>query len=338
MCVLFVCVCVCVFCVFVGLKKRVCIRMVCCSVCIHLHNNMNWFTLLYVCVSGLKPLIYTVASVILLGTLAIVAIITCWIRARRSFHSRIIRPNDTPQDYLDYISDNEFTPLTTSEFLASLQERPPTYNQSEEMTQQTNPDEATPTDTPTVSGDEAGRASSGEPSSLGPANEGAVVERRRRRGGSAGRERQRRRRRVVIVESGDTRPEESSVTVTSTEGGVTVTYEEEGGVVPRPLLQLATPTEGDEATSWGGTVTVEQLVPLELPVPNSAPSPSHKDTSADGDVDKDLPPPPISEHQATPPPSRTLTSDGDREEVSGSNLIDFSAPPLPPAIPEFSDF
>jgi hypothetical protein len=80
-----------------------------------------------------------VASVILLGTLAIVAIITCWIRARRSFHSRIIRPNNTPQDYLDYISDNEFTPLTTSEFLASLQERPPTYNQSEEMTESVDP-------------------------------------------------------------------------------------------------------------------------------------------------------------------------------------------------------
>ena len=43
-CVLCVCVCVCVSCVFVGLKKRehvMCIRMVCCSVCIHLHNNVN---------------------------------------------------------------------------------------------------------------------------------------------------------------------------------------------------------------------------------------------------------------------------------------------------------
>ena len=70
---------------------------------------------------------------ILLGTLAIVAIITCWIRARKSFHNRQLRPDSSPQDYLDYISDNEFTPLTTSEFLASLEQRPPTYNQSEEM-------------------------------------------------------------------------------------------------------------------------------------------------------------------------------------------------------------
>ena len=70
---------------------------------------------------------------ILLGTLAIVAIITCWIRARRSFNSRSLRSNNTPQDYLDYISDNEFTPMTTSEFLASLQERPPTYNESEQI-------------------------------------------------------------------------------------------------------------------------------------------------------------------------------------------------------------
>ena len=83
--------------------------------------------------TGLNPLIYTISSVILLGTLAIVSIITCWIRARRSFQYRQFRPDSTPQDYLDYISENEFTPLTTSEFLASLEQRPPTYNQSEEL-------------------------------------------------------------------------------------------------------------------------------------------------------------------------------------------------------------
>ena len=93
----------------------------------------NWVSLCYWPPSGLNPLIYTISAVILLGTLAIVAIITCWIRARRSFNSRSLRSNNTPQDYLDYISDNEFTPMTTSEFLASLQERPPTYNESEQI-------------------------------------------------------------------------------------------------------------------------------------------------------------------------------------------------------------
>lgn len=88
---------------------------------------------------GLNPLIYTISAVILLGTLAIVAIVTCWIRARRSFNSRLLRSNNTPQDYLDYISDNEFTPMTTSEFLASLQERPPTYNESEQIQSNTRP-------------------------------------------------------------------------------------------------------------------------------------------------------------------------------------------------------
>ena len=96
---------------------------------------MGWLSLcyLYLIPLGLNPLIYTISAVILLGTLAIVAIITCWIRARRSFNSRSLRSNNTPQDYLDYISDNEFTPMTTSEFLASLQERPPTYNESEQI-------------------------------------------------------------------------------------------------------------------------------------------------------------------------------------------------------------
>ena len=85
--------------------------------------------------TGLNPLIYTISAVILLGTLAIVAIVTCWIRARRSFNNRIFRPNTTAQDYFDYINDNEFTPLTSSEFAASLQERPPTYIESERIEQ-----------------------------------------------------------------------------------------------------------------------------------------------------------------------------------------------------------
>ena len=85
--------------------------------------------------AGLNPLIYTISAVILLGTLAIVAIITCWIRARRSFNNRMFRSNTTPQDYFDYINDNEFTPLTSSEFAASLQERPPTYIESERIEQ-----------------------------------------------------------------------------------------------------------------------------------------------------------------------------------------------------------
>ena len=48
----------------------------------------------------------------------------------------MLRSNSAPQDYLDYISDNEFTPMTTSEFLASLQQRPPTYNESAEIESQ----------------------------------------------------------------------------------------------------------------------------------------------------------------------------------------------------------
>ncbi len=89
----------------------------------------------FLCLLGLNPLIYTISAVILLGTLAIVAIVTCWIRARRSFNNRIFRPNTTAQDYFDYINDNEFTPLTSSEFAASLQERPPTYLESERIEQ-----------------------------------------------------------------------------------------------------------------------------------------------------------------------------------------------------------
>lgn len=47
----------------------------------------------------------------------------------------MLRSNTTPQDYFDYINDNEFTPLTSSEFAASLQERPPTYIESERIEQ-----------------------------------------------------------------------------------------------------------------------------------------------------------------------------------------------------------
>ena len=90
--------------------------------------------------TGLNPLIYTISAVVLLGTLAIVAIITCWIRARRSYNRRMFQSSANPQDYLDYISDNEFTPLTTSEFVASLQERPPTYHESEEIEGQMRPE------------------------------------------------------------------------------------------------------------------------------------------------------------------------------------------------------
>ena len=48
----------------------------------------------------------------------------------------MLRSNSAPQDYLDYISDSEFTPMTSSEFLASLQQRPPNYNESAELESQ----------------------------------------------------------------------------------------------------------------------------------------------------------------------------------------------------------
>ena len=48
----------------------------------------------------------------------------------------MLRSNSAPQDYLDYISDNEFTPMTSSEFLASLQQRPPNYDESAELESQ----------------------------------------------------------------------------------------------------------------------------------------------------------------------------------------------------------
>lgn len=99
-------------------------------------------------IAGLNPLIYTISAVILLGTLAIIAIVTCWIRARRSFNNRIFRPNTTSQDYFDYINENEFTPLTSSEFAASLQERPPTYVESERIEQSGNESENADTISP----------------------------------------------------------------------------------------------------------------------------------------------------------------------------------------------
>ncbi len=90
-----------------------------------------WCVMCVVMCAGLNPLIYTVCAVVLLGSLAIVAIITCWIRARRSFNNRSLRSAQTAQDYFDHLSDSEFTPLTSEEFRVSLQQRPPTYRQSE---------------------------------------------------------------------------------------------------------------------------------------------------------------------------------------------------------------
>ena len=307
------------------------------------------------CVSGLKPLIYTVASVILLGTLAIVAIVTCWIRARRSFHNRVIRPNNTPQDYLDYISDNEFTPLTTSEFMASLQERPPTYNQSEEMHQES--DSEANSDTRASGATGGGDSSeSGAQANLTMTNEGAVVERRRQRGGSAGRERQRRRRRVVIVESDDTRPDESSVTVASLQGGGVVVTQEEGPGNTTSLLQgqdnhstpqPASATVGSgENSSQGNNVTVlvnVQLPSLELPSssqsPHTCPTPTQQEIDAiEARVNmlEILSSPPSNDHTHATPTNPSPVISTEANEGRSSNLIDFSSP-APPALPTASD-
>eukprot|EP00731_Ephydatia_muelleri_P026205 Em0018g305a len=86
--------------------------------------------------TDLNPLIYTVVGVFLLGVLAIIIIITCWIRARRMFNSHLVnlRSTTSPFDYLDYISEGDLTPITTTEFIISMQQqRPPTYNQSQEL-------------------------------------------------------------------------------------------------------------------------------------------------------------------------------------------------------------
>ena len=72
-------------------------------------------------------------SAVLLAVLTIVAIVTCFIRSRKAIHRRTLLPRDSPLDYLDFIQENEFTPMTTSEFLASLRERPPTYNESQDI-------------------------------------------------------------------------------------------------------------------------------------------------------------------------------------------------------------
>lgn len=302
---------------------------------------------------GLKPLIYTVASVILLGTLAIVAIITCWIRARRSFHNRIIRPNNTPQDYLDYISDNEFTPLTTSEFMASLQERPPTYNQSEEMTQQS--DEAGNTNAQDRSTTETGGDSavqSGGTQTAPTTNEGTLVERRRQRG--PGRERQRRRRRVVIVENGEGQSGESSVTLASVSPGqVVVTQEEDpsqgqGMTGDHPAQPQSANPGGGDSTAGGNNVTV--FVNLQLPSlvtaePSAQPG-SSPDVPTQQEIDaiearvnmlEVLSSPPFNSHRTSPSASAPSTSAADSVETAENNLIDFSSSPPPSTLPTSLD-
>ena len=52
---------------------------------------------------------------------------------RRSYNRRHYQLSNNPQDYLDYISDGDLTPLASSELAASLEERPPSYGESEEM-------------------------------------------------------------------------------------------------------------------------------------------------------------------------------------------------------------
>ena len=82
---------------------------------------------------GLNPLIYTTMAAILLVALTLISIVTCWLRSRKMSSQRTLLPQETPQDYLDYIREGQFTPLTTSEFLASLHERPPTYGESQDI-------------------------------------------------------------------------------------------------------------------------------------------------------------------------------------------------------------
>ncbi|XP_003384587.1 PREDICTED: uncharacterized protein LOC100633378 [Amphimedon queenslandica] len=82
---------------------------------------------------GLNPLIYTTIAAILLVSLTLVSIVTCWLRSRKMSSQRTLLPQESPQDYLDYIREGQFTPLTTSEFIASLHERPPTYVESQDI-------------------------------------------------------------------------------------------------------------------------------------------------------------------------------------------------------------
>lgn len=96
------------------------------------NTHFNTIYASHVFVIGVNPLIYTVIAVFLLGTLAVVAIVTCWIRARKTFYRRHRLPQfTTPRDYFDGISDSDFTPLTANQFYASLRDAPPTYHESE---------------------------------------------------------------------------------------------------------------------------------------------------------------------------------------------------------------
>ena len=117
--------------------------------CTYVHDCMQCSTFIncfLLSLSGLNPLIYTIVSAVFLGILILVSIITCWIRSRKNSRLRSLLPQESPQDYLDYIQQGEFTPLTTSEFVASLRERPPTYNESEVIQRQLT--EEGPTDPP----------------------------------------------------------------------------------------------------------------------------------------------------------------------------------------------
>ena len=66
----------------------------------------------------------------------VVSIIICCLRSRKNTRQHTLLPQESPQDYLDYIQKGQFTPLTTSEFIASLRERPPTYNEGQNMERQ----------------------------------------------------------------------------------------------------------------------------------------------------------------------------------------------------------
>ena len=86
---------------------------------------------------GFDPLIYTVASALLLGILTlIVSIIICWLRSHKNTRQHTLLSQENPQDYLDYIQKGQFTPLTTSESIASFREQPPTCNEGQNMERQ----------------------------------------------------------------------------------------------------------------------------------------------------------------------------------------------------------
>lgn len=96
----------------------------------------------------MNPLIYTIVSGVLLFILILVSIITCWIRSRKNARLRALLPQDSPQDYLDYIQQGQFTPLTSIEFIASLRERPPTYNESQVIQRRMDEEEPTTSTVP----------------------------------------------------------------------------------------------------------------------------------------------------------------------------------------------